>query len=50
MNDLKSALRSLIKSPVFAIVTIVTVPLGIGLNSAPRHPESAHDSSHVPSG
>lgn len=34
MNDLKFTLRSLIKNPAFAIITIVTLALGIGLNTA----------------
>src|ERR1700679_2517937 len=34
MNDLKYALRALLKSPVFAVVAIVTLTFGIGLNTA----------------
>jgi putative ABC transport system permease protein len=34
MNDLKYALRALTKRPVFALIAIVTLALGIGLNTA----------------
>ena len=34
MNDLKYALRALTKTPVFAGIAIVTLALGIGLNTA----------------
>jgi putative ABC transport system permease protein len=34
MNDLKFAFRMLIKAPVFAVIAIVTLALGIGANSA----------------
>src|SRR5436190_6133643 len=34
MSDLKSALRSLLKSPGFSAVAILTIAVGIGANTA----------------